>query len=149
MRERGTVERALTEARESYARLSQGAFKLANRSDLLAAVQAQHLALTQIALLEALLDYVQRGGGSRGSYMVMSEKGTVTKSDLICPWTQSPYSFIAENEKFRQHIAEIELADAERAAFHITQVSPCAAPQRDVAFERMWGRFRERGIFQD
>ncbi len=149
LRERGTVERALAEARESYARLSQGGFKRANRSDIVAAVQAQHLALTQIALLEALLDYMRRDGGSRGSYMVMCGQGTVIKPDLVCPWTQTPYSFIPENEELRQSVAEIELVDAERSAFRITQVPPRPIPRRDVPFEKMWGQFRQGRIFQD
>jgi succinate dehydrogenase/fumarate reductase flavoprotein subunit len=149
LRERSTVERALAEARDQLAAIRREGLRPASRAEVVQVLQAEELAITQVALLEALLDYLARGGGSRGSYMVMGPGATPVKADLLCPWTQAPYGFIAENEALRQDMAEVELADAERMEFSIRHVAPRPVPRRDEAFERMWSKFRSGTIYAE
>ena len=149
LRERVTVEKALAEAREQLASLRRDGVRIASRTDIMQALQAEHMAVTQIALLEGLRDYLARGGGSRGSYMVMGPGATPVKADLLCPWTQAPYGFVAENAALRQDIAEIELTDAAEMKFEITHVAPRPVPRRDEAFERTWSKFRAGTIYTE
>lgn len=149
LREPGTVEKALAEAREQLASIRANGLRGGAGTEVVAALEAEHLAITQIALLESLREYLARGGGSRGSYMVMGPGATTVKADLVCPWTKTPYGFIAENEALRQDIAEIELTDAERMAFKITHAAPRPVPRRDEAFERTWSKFRAGAIYAE
>ncbi len=147
LRERGTVARALEEARRQFDAMRRDGVRPGRREDPAASLRAEHLALTQIALLESLRDYLDRGGGSRGSYMVMGPGATPVMPDLVCPWTNEPYGSVAENEGLRQDIAEIELTDPERAEFRIAHVAPRPVPRRQEAFERAWARFRAGEIY--
>jgi succinate dehydrogenase/fumarate reductase flavoprotein subunit len=147
MRDLRKIEKALEAGRERLAAI-RGGLSLAKAADLVTAVRAEHMAVTQIALLEALTDYLNRGGGSRGSYMVLREDGQVIKEDVTDPETKQPYRFIPENEALRAEIQEIELVDDEQAEFKIGRVAPRPAPKRDVAFEKMWTEFRAGEIYK-
>lgn len=147
LRERGTVERACAEARARLLDLRRG-LRVARRAELIQAIQAEHLALTQLALFESLIDYLRREGGSRGSYMVLRDDGVPVAPDLLDPATGRPYRFIPENEARRQEIAEIELVDAEQARFAVRYTTPRAVPTRDEPFEKMWTAFRQGEIYR-
>jgi len=147
MRDLRKVEKALAEGRERLAKI-RGGLALAKRADLVTAIRAEHMELTQIALLESLADYLRKGGGSRGSYMVLRTDGQVIKQELTDPETNEPYKFIPENEALRSEIQEITLTDAEKAEFQISRTTPREVPKRDVPFEKMWTEFRAGEIYK-
>jgi succinate dehydrogenase/fumarate reductase flavoprotein subunit len=146
LRELSRAERGLADARERLADVRAG-LRISRRADLATAIQAEHLALTQVALLEAIVDYLKRGGGSRGSYMVLRQDGTVISPDLVTPDLGGPYRFVPENPALRDEITEIELRDPERAAFAFSRVKPRSAPRHDEPFEKLWTAFRSGDIY--
>lgn len=111
------------------------------------AIRARHLALSQIAFLQAIVDYIENGGGSRGSYMVADAAGDVVHPDLVDPGTGCPLAFIPENETLRETIAEVELESPESCTFRIEHVRVRPIPQRDEPFEVAWARYRGGEIY--
>jgi len=148
LRDLESAERGLCESREMLISIRACGLRVVRRSDLIHAIEAEHMLLTQAAVLESLVDYLRRGGGSRGSFMVMDPRGVEIAPDLVCPWTRTPYRFLPENESLRNEIAEIALTNADRAEFAITHVSPRPIPRRDDAFETVWARFRSGEVFR-
>lgn len=147
MRDLRKIEKALECGRERLAAI-RGGLKLDKPVDLITALRAEHMEVTQIALLESLMDYIKRGGGSRGSYMVLREDGHIIKDDMMDPETKQPYKFIPENEALRAEIQEIELVDDEKAEFKIGRIAPRPVPKHDVPFEKMWTEFRAGEIYK-
>ena len=99
----------------------------------------EHLLVTQLALLEALRDYLERGGGSRGSYLVESDAGQETGT---------PIRFLAENESLRNEIAEIALVDTENLELKTDIVAVRPIPEEDGPFEVMWSAFRSGEVYR-
>jgi succinate dehydrogenase/fumarate reductase flavoprotein subunit len=127
---------ALAEARL----MAETPLTVAKAEELALSIQVDHMRVTQIALLEALQDYLKRGGGSRGSYMILDEKGVDTGT---------PYRFLPENEELQNSILEIALTDVDSLAFSSTTTMPRPLPETDEPFEIMWARHRSGEVFAD
>lgn len=143
-----TAKKAVADARHLYKELQDGEFKLDKRRDLVYAVRAEHLALAQIAFLEAIVEYIKSGGGSRGSFMVLNDDGDIISPDLIDPSTNQPYAFVAENEDLRSTIAEVEIDSVEAGTFHLRRVPVRPIPARDDAFELAWTAYRNGEVYK-
>lgn len=142
-----TATAAAAEARQLYRELQDGEFKLGKRKDVILAIRAEHLALAQAAFLEAIVEYIKSGGGSRGSFMVLDDDGEVISPDLIDPGTGRPYAFLAENEELRHTIAEVEIDSLENCTFRIIRVPVRPIPVRDEAFELAWTAYRTGEVY--
>ena len=143
-----TAQTAVADARRLYGQLQDGELKVAKRKDVVLAIRAEHLALAQVAFLEAIVEYIKSGGGSRGSFMVLNDDGDVISPDLVDPATGKPYAFVAENEELRKTIAVVELQSAEEGTFRITRVPVRPIPHRDDAFEMAWTAFRTGEVYK-
>lgn len=131
-----------------YRKLRCGEIKLEKRSDLIQAIRAEHLALAQVAFLDAIIEYLESGGGSRGSFMVVRDDGDVISPELINPATGEPFKFVAENLDLRTTIAEVSLTSADDATFQITRVPVRPIPERDDPFELAWTAFRNGEVYR-
>ena len=147
MRDLETAEACLREARDLALAIRKHGLAPDDTQGLVHAIQAGQMALTQVALFEALVDYLRRDGGSRGSYVVLKAHGDVAVPEVIDPATGKPYRYIAENESLRQEIAEFELTDADQFQFTSSAVPVRPVPHRDEIFERMWAAYRSGEIF--
>ncbi len=143
-----TANSAKEKAINLYKKLRQGDIKLSKRSDLIKAIRAEHLALAQVAFLDGIVEYIQSGGGSRGSFMVICEDGDIISPDLINPATGEPFKFVAENLDLRATVAEIELTSIDDAAFKFIRVPVRPIPERDDAFELAWTAFRNGEVYR-
>jgi len=143
-----TAGSALEDARRLYRALRRGDCKIERRSDLLYAVRAEHLALTQAAFLQAIVEYLESGGGSRGSFIVLGDHGRQIHPDLVDPATDRPFAFVAENESLRATIAELEVDSLDECTFRITRVPVRPIPVRDDPFELAWASFREGEVYK-
>lgn len=139
---------AAEKARNLYRKLRAGEVKIEKRSDLIDAIRAEHLALTEVAFLEAIAEYIEAGGGSRGSFMIVREDGDVIHSDLVDSSTGKPFAFIAENEELRATIAEVELVSPDDAEFACERVPIRPIPARDDAFEVAWAAYRGGQVYE-
>lgn len=143
-----SAKAAVSVARQLYKAAQDGEFKLGKRKELVHAIRAEHLALAQVAFLEAIVEYIKSGGGSRGSFMVLNDDGDVISPDLLDPATGRPYAFVAENEELRQTIAEVEIGSLEDCSFRIKRVPVRPIPIRDEAFELAWTAYRSGEVYK-
>lgn len=155
IRQLETARSAREKAVNLYKKLRRGEIKLSSRRDLIQAIRAEHLALAQVAFLDAIIEYIQSGGGSRGSFMVIRDDGDVISPDLINPATGEPFKFVPENLELRNTIAEVELkmglsqsGSGDEPAFEITRVPVRPIPVRDDAFELAWAAFRNGEVYR-
>ncbi|MBM3334670.1 FAD-binding protein [Candidatus Sumerlaeota bacterium] len=141
LREIERVRAAVVEARQLYRRLRQEGMRLENEAQIPDAIRAEQMCLTHIAYLRAIEVYLDRGGGSRGSYMVIDrERGREAH-----PLLGSQFCLIPENKSLRSEILEVRyLGDGE---FDVYPVPVRSIPQAQYWFENTWGEYRSGGIF--
>jgi len=114
---------------------------------LAAAIQAEHLALTSVAYLKAIVELLAGGAGSRGSYLVLSAAGTAIHPDVLDRRTGEPLTFKPENETLRDSILRIEYDEEAADLFTCTTVAPRPVPSDRKAFEPAWQDYREGKIY--
>ena len=134
IRARQTIGAALGEALAQYARLRQIGLKLENHTELIEAVQAESMCLTQTAFLAAIKDMIAIGAGSRGSHIILDPEGLPMPEILRNDAGELPH-WRPENEELRHTIQEIEFAPGEKELFSITHVPVRPVPKREIAFE--------------
>ncbi|MFO7898868.1 MAG: hypothetical protein R6V58_07385, partial [Planctomycetota bacterium] len=69
---------AIADARRQYESLKTDGQRLSRQSQFVDALGNELLCVTEIAFLEAMKAYIERGGGSRGAYLVLDEHGDAT-----------------------------------------------------------------------
>ncbi|MEW6744808.1 MAG: FAD-binding protein [Planctomycetota bacterium] len=107
-------------------------------STVAAAFHALDLALTHAVYLQALHDYLQRGGKSRGSSIVLDPQGEsrcAALDDTFRYSCNTPEAFVDH------HIQGIALDGAMRP--QVTWVPIRPIPDEDAWFERVWADYRE------
>jgi len=115
---------------------------------LVAAVQAEHLALTSVAYLKAIVELLIQGGGSRGSYLVVSEHGVPIHPDIIYKPSGGPLAFRPENPDLRNRILRIEYDETSPDLFKCSMVAPRPTPTGRKAFELAWWEHRMGKIYE-
>jgi hypothetical protein len=119
----------------------RGGMRIEGPEELPQAVQNHHLALTQVAFLTALHDLLQRGGGSRGAYVVVDRQGNSLVETKDGP--RLPHR--PENVAMRQEIIETRFGPAGECEVAVTRVRPL--PQDDSWYENTWREWREGRIY--
>jgi hypothetical protein len=132
-----------------YRKIRQTGLRLAGPADLPRAIEARSACLTHVAFLRALEDYVARGGGSRGSYVVLDSKGAPMPRDLIDTAGGEAPHMRPENQELRKTVQELRFSPEAEGLFDIRIVPVRPIPERDLAFEPAWSAFREKRIFAD
>ncbi|MBN2451259.1 MAG: FAD-binding protein [Lentisphaeria bacterium] len=119
----------------------------ASAGDLAAAAEAEGMALTSLACLRAIEDYIENGGGSRGSYIVLDSRGNPMPESLADPETGEVPCLRPENEALRETIQTLRLNREAEGWFDIEYVPVRPIPERDVPFETAWTAYREKKVF--
>jgi succinate dehydrogenase/fumarate reductase flavoprotein subunit len=114
---------------------------------LVAAIQAEHLALASIAYLKAIADLLMQAGGSRGSYLVLSPRGIPIHPDIKHKATGEPLAFRPENQALRDRILRTEYDETAADLFKCSMIVPRTAPTESKAFELAWQEYRQGGIY--
>jgi len=141
------ARKALKEAVELYKYVTKEGIALSASKDLLWAVRAEHLALTSVGYLAAVVELLERGGGSRGSYLVTAEDGIEVHPDVTDPATGSALRFKPENESLRDSILRVEYDPQHKRLFSRMNVEPRPMPAHRKAFEPAWRDYREGKIY--
>ncbi len=139
IREIEGVKKALKDA---YALKDKIANKtiLKSKSELVKLFQNKSLCLAHIAYLECIREYLEKGGGSRGSYLVMDPKGEKIYDKLDDYW-----KFKKENPDLRDKILTIKYKD-EKFVTEWMPVRPI--PEDNYWYENVWRDYREKKIFE-
>jgi hypothetical protein len=99
------------------------------------------LCLTHVLYLEAIGEYLRRGGQSRGSYLVLNPEGEMPCEELGAEWKfhlNEPDAFV--NAK----ILEVSLDTEGKVVKEWVDIRPI--PQEDTWFENVWSRYRDDEI---
>jgi len=148
IRELKDARRALTQALECYKQIKEQGFKLENAKDIVTAIQAEHLALTSIAYLKAIVELLEQGSGSRGSHLVLAEDGVEIHPDVINKATAKPLKFKPENQTLRNSILRIKYDYQATDLFTCENIPVRQAPADRKAFEPAWRDYREGKIYR-
>jgi succinate dehydrogenase/fumarate reductase flavoprotein subunit len=132
------IKEALQESEAALSKLNSGKVRLNSQAELLEFFQNRQLLLTQIAVLKSIDLYLERGGGSRGSYLVLDDSGESVKS-LDAGW-----KFRLELKELRREILEYTNKNGE----HFMQWVPVRPiPEDDFWFENVWQDYINKKIF--
>jgi hypothetical protein len=139
LRDRDRCRRALEEMAVLLSQIRQRGLACANPRLLGRAVQDRGLVLTATAFLEALLDYIDSGGGSRGGFLILNPQGS---RSLSLPDGQA-LVYRSENPDLRGYILTQQY-DSETAAFRAGSDPVRPLPEDDSWFETVWSELRAR-----
>jgi hypothetical protein len=149
MRESKTARRALKEAVELYRLIQKNGLSAQGKRALVWAIQAEHLALTSIAYLKAIVELLRQGSGSRGSHLVIARDGVEIHPDIIAGTTGKVLKFKPENTSLRDSVLRVTYDDSLPDMFRCESVELRAAPCDAKAFEPAWRDFREGKIYRE
>ena len=147
IRELNDARKALREAVKLYKDIQQRGFNSQNAQGLVRAIQAEHLALSSVAYLKAIVELLEQGSGSRGSHLVLAEDGIQIHPDIINKATGCALEFKPENKALRDSILQIEYDDSSPDLFRCRTVKPRSIPAARKAFEPAWQDYREGIIY--
>ncbi|MGD9927620.1 MAG: FAD-binding protein [Sphaerochaeta sp.] len=134
IRAHSLVEKALVDAKEQQS-------MLASITDipfvyLPKVLRLRHMVLAQRWYLYAIKTYLERGGGSRGSYLVVSEEGE-TPHPLL-----ATYSMVPEERSLRSYVQVIDLDES--SSLQCRWDTCREVPSETFWFERVWREFKEK-----
>ena len=140
IRSRDRIEAAARDAWELNLRLKRGV-RARSVEELPAAFRALDLCLTHALYLEAIREYLKKGGLSRGSFLVPCGSGDIPVSGLPGDW-----KFVAEdrNSFVSRHILEIAWLGAGKVEKRWTAIRPI--PPSVDWFETVWNDYRSDRI---
>ncbi|MBN1361884.1 MAG: FAD-binding protein [Sedimentisphaerales bacterium] len=148
IRELADARKAVKDALNLYTQIEQKGLQLKNPKSVVAAIQAEHLALASVGYLKAIAELLKQGSGSRGSHLVLAEDGVEIHEDVINQATGKPLKFKPENTELRSSILRIELDPKARDLFKCTKAAPRPMPKDRKAFEPAWQDYRDGKIYQ-
>ncbi|HDK26435.1 MAG TPA: FAD-binding protein [Candidatus Atribacteria bacterium] len=134
------IKKAIQEAESQYERINSGKVSLKNREEIVQYFQNKQLCLTQLAVLKSIDAYLSRGGGSRGSYLVLDEEGEQLLVELGDKWKSRP-----ELKELRKFTLEYQFTDG----MHQTNWVPVREiPEDNFWFENVWRSFLKKDIYR-
>jgi len=137
------VRPAVREAWSLYARMRKQ-LRVRSAKDLPAAFKNLDLCLTHALYLEAIHEYLSRGGRSRGSYLVLDPAGTKPCPELGEEWRFA----LNPRPSFVDHkVLEVSLDSRGRVVKEWVDIRPI--PREDSWFENIWEDFREGRIIRE
>jgi len=142
LREREPVRRAVAEARELYRRVREEGLKIASAEQYLDAIAVEQMCLAHVGYLRAIETYLERGGGSRGSYLVIDRRGGREAHALL----GEAFRSLPENESLRAEVLEVRYRG--HGEFAVSPVAVRPIPQAQYWFENTWNDYRTGAIFE-
>jgi succinate dehydrogenase/fumarate reductase flavoprotein subunit len=129
------VKEAMQKAWDLYSRLKKE-IKVSSAKELPAAFKNLDLCLTHALYLEAIGEYLEKGGKSRGSYLVMDPEGEKPCEALGDEWK---FSLNQEDAFVNQKILQIYLDENAKVNKQWIDIRPI--PQEDTWFENVWNAY--------
>ncbi|MDY0096490.1 MAG: FAD-binding protein [Candidatus Vecturithrix sp.] len=119
--------------------------------ELPAAMANRHLVIAHAAYLQAIKTYLEAGGGSRGSYLVLNKQGQeiLTQPEIredALKGELRAWKYVPETPKFRKLVLETVPGADGRYQSEFKPRRPI--PQEEFWFETVWQTYREGTVFQ-
>jgi succinate dehydrogenase/fumarate reductase flavoprotein subunit len=141
IRERAGIKEAIAHAWRAVREIA-GDIGVPSATELPAAFRALDLAITHAVYLEAIGAYMDHGGASRGSYLVIDPAGNCPCEALE---QESHFSFTAADAFVSRHILELSLDPDLRVHQEWVPVRPI--PPADAWFENVWKEYADGRVF--
>jgi succinate dehydrogenase/fumarate reductase flavoprotein subunit len=120
----GGLDEAINATRGVYQSIRTEGQRLARASEFVPAIQNELLCIAQLAFLEQMKAYIQAGGGSRGAYLVLDERGDA----ILLTKRGSEMRHRNENMGLRSQIFETVLKDGTTFETQAVPVRPIPPP---------------------
>jgi hypothetical protein len=133
------VTRALESAYDQISAFKQQV--ISDRQEIPYYLQNRHLVIAHAAYLDAIREYLESGGGSRGSYMVMDSQGQPVLESLGDEWR-----YKQEETSLRDKVLETVVDQSGR--YHSSWRERRPLPKEESWFENVWGAFLRGEIFE-
>ena len=134
------AEAALEEAKDDLADFIN-MLQLSSPYELAFAYQNLDLLITQITYLSAIIDYINKGGQSRGSYLIMDPEGQLPAEGL-----EESFRFsVPGSEELTNKIQETNYQNGE-CTTNWRFVRPI--PSEDDWFENVWAAYRKDEVIR-
>ena len=143
IRSAAKIEQAVEKAWALHQRL-KSEMRVRSARDLPAAFKILDLCLTHALYLEALQEYLEKGGKSRGSYLVLDPGGTNSCPGMGEAWR---FSLNPPNAFVDRKILEISLNEGGQTVKNWVDTRPI--PREEVWFENLWNDYREDRIIRE
>lgn len=135
-----TIGGAVEEARRDFAELDAGEVKLDRVTEIVEILQNRQLCLTHLAVLRSVQAYLEAGGGSRGSYLVIDPNGKPVLQALGDSWRYRP-----ELPDLRAKVLQVGYDG--RGDFRVWWVPVRPLPGGDYWFENVWADYVEGTVY--
>lgn len=122
---------AVDEAKSQTATFNK--VKISDRKNIITLMNCRHLVLSHCAYLQAIKDYLDLSGGSRGSYLVLASEGTTIHNSLEQKW-----KYVPENVKFRNLILITRYV---HGSFISNLIDTRPIPKQNLWFESVWKEY--------
>ena len=136
------IQKTVDEAWDLYSRLKND-MKIPSIKDLPAAFKIIDLCLTHALYLEAIKEYMEKGGQSRGSYLIMDPEGEIPCKELGDEWK---FHLNEEDSFVNTKILEIYLDKNTNVKKQWIDIRPI--PLEDVWFENIWNEYMKDNIIK-
>jgi len=111
-------------------------------NDLAQAFRNRDILITQYVYLCAMREYILKGGGSRGSYLIQDKDGVLPLAAL-----PEDFRFSLDGGEFLHSVCEISL-DAEMWECHCEWKPVRPIPAEDNWFENIWTEYRKGNVIK-
>ncbi|MCZ2845968.1 MAG: FAD-binding protein [Candidatus Bathyarchaeota archaeon] len=137
-----SLESACEGAEEAKKQLSEltKQTQLSSPEELGHAFQNYDLLITQFVYLSAIKDYIEKGGRSRGSYLIKDPKGTLPVTNI-----SNEFRFTLDEGSLNQKIQKVYYRDG-TCEFKWDQVKPI--PRENSWFESVWNNYMQDNIIR-
>jgi len=142
IRDPRAMDTAVSQAWSQWAKLKRG-LKIPGPSFLPQAFKILDLCLTHALYLEAIREYINKGGGSRGSYLVLDPNGEKPCPRVDDRWT---FSLSGPRDFVSRKILEISLDERMNVRKEWVDIRPI--PPAGAWFETVWNDFRNDRIIE-
>jgi hypothetical protein len=142
IRDPKTIGRETAKAWRQLARLKK-TLRAESAGELAGAFKALDLCLTQAVYLEAIKEYLVRGGASRGSTLVLDPAGAAP-----CPGLGDEWKFMLAAPGTVVHDGIMEIAVDGKGGIKAEWTAVRPIPEDDAWFENVWDDFRNDRVIR-
>ena len=136
------IKGVIAEAWDLYSRLKEKN-KVHSARELPGAFRDLDLCLTHAMYLEAIGEYLEKGGQSRGSYLVMDPEGEKPSKELDDKWK---FRLNKEDSFVNKNILEIYIDKNSNIKKQWVKIKPI--PQEETWFENVWKKYMKDNIIK-
>jgi hypothetical protein len=137
-----SVEQAAAEARSLCGVLGERPW-VRDASEIPALFRNVDLAIAHAVYLEAVAEYIRRGGESRGSYVVLTPAGAVACPPLGMTWR---FNLNPAEAFVDHHVLEVSIDGSFEVRKSWVPVRPI--PKPESWFETVWQRYRDDEVIR-